>query len=65
MRSVQILGIDAGGTMTDTILIDKSGQMVIGKAATTPRDESVGFIASLKDALGWWEMGLGESVRSA
>jgi acetone carboxylase beta subunit len=56
MRTVQILGIDAGGTMTDTILIDEKGEMVIGKAATTPRDESVGFIDSLSDALGWWEM---------
>ena len=56
MRTLQILGIDAGGTMTDTILIDKEGRMVIGKAATTPRDESIGFLASLTDALGWWDM---------
>ncbi len=56
MRNVQILGIDAGGTMTDTILIDEGGQMVIGKAATTPHDESIGFVGSLADALGWWDM---------
>ncbi len=62
MRTLQILGIDAGGTMTDTILIDKDGGMVIGKAATTPRDESIGFIASLADALGWWDMELDRAV---
>ncbi len=62
MRNVEILGIDAGGTMTDTILIDDKGEMIIGKAATTPHDESIGFISSLEDALGYWEMGFSGSI---
>lgn len=63
MGNVQILGIDAGGTMTDTILIDATGLMVIGKAATTPHDESIGFITSLKDALSYWDLKLDDSVK--
>jgi len=63
MGNVQILGIDAGGTMTDTILIDATGRMVIGKAATTPHDESIGFITSLKDALSYWDLKLDDSVK--
>ncbi|MBS1881456.1 MAG: hydantoinase/oxoprolinase family protein [Actinobacteria bacterium] len=55
-RSVRVLGIDAGGTMTDTILIDGSGEFVIGKAQTTPHDESIGFHHSATDALRYWEL---------
>ncbi|MFA7282595.1 MAG: hydantoinase/oxoprolinase N-terminal domain-containing protein, partial [Sterolibacterium sp.] len=40
-RSPRILGIDAGGTMTDTFLIDDNGEFVVGKAQTTPQDESI------------------------
>ena len=60
--TVQILGIDAGGTMTDTILIDKKGEMVIGKAATTPHDESIGFMNSFNDALTYWNLDIDTSV---
>jgi acetone carboxylase beta subunit len=55
-RRVRVLGIDAGGTMTDTILIDAAGEFVIGKAQTTPHDESLGFHRSALDALGYWEL---------
>lgn len=57
----QILAIDAGGTMTDTFLIDQDGNFVVGKAQTTPHDESIGFIQSAKDALNYWELGLDAS----
>ncbi len=61
-RQVEILGIDAGGTMTDTILIDKEGDMVIGKAATTPRDEAIGFVESTQDALQHWNLALDSGI---
>jgi N-methylhydantoinase A/oxoprolinase/acetone carboxylase beta subunit len=51
-----VLAIDAGGTMTDTFVVDEAGQFVVGKAQTTPADESVGFMASARDALGYWGM---------
>ncbi len=42
---------DAGGTMTDVIIVDEEGQSVIGKAPTSPQDESVGYMESLEEAL--------------
>ncbi|MBI5920109.1 MAG: hydantoinase/oxoprolinase family protein, partial [Betaproteobacteria bacterium] len=53
-RYPRILGIDAGGTMTDTFLIDDNGEFVVGKAQTTPQDESIGFLNSAHDAMKYW-----------
>jgi N-methylhydantoinase A/oxoprolinase/acetone carboxylase beta subunit len=53
-RHPRVLAIDAGGTMTDTFIVDASGQFIVGKAQTTPADESVGFMRSSEDALGYW-----------
>ena len=49
-----VAGIDAGGTMTDTILVDIDGNYAVGKAATTPADESLGFLESAADASAAW-----------
>ena len=54
-RVPRVLAIDAGGTMTDTFIVDEHGAFVVGKAQTTPEDESLGFIASARDALGQWD----------
>jgi len=51
----QILAIDAGGTMTDTFIIDEKGDFVVGKAQTTPLDEHIGLLNSAKDALSQWD----------
>jgi N-methylhydantoinase A/acetone carboxylase beta subunit len=40
--------------MTDTFFVDKDGRFVVGKAQTTPHDESIGFINSATDALRYW-----------
>src|ERR1039457_698425 len=53
-RVPRVLAIDAGGTMTDTFIVDERGSFVVGKAQTTPEDESIGFMASARDALGQW-----------
>ena len=53
-----VIGIDAGGTMTDTILVDQQGGYTIGKAATTPHDESLGFIESADEAAETWGLTL-------
>jgi len=55
-RKVRILGIDTGGTMTDTFFVDDKGEYIVGKALTTPADESVGLLNSAKDALHYWNM---------
>ena len=54
MHNPIVIGIDAGGTMTDTILVDKDGRFKIGKAATTPHSEAEGFLASAEDAAEAW-----------
>ena len=54
-RSPRVLAIDAGGTMTDTFIVDESGSFVVGKAQTTPENESIGFMESARDALGQWD----------
>ena len=51
----RVLAIDAGGTMTDTFIVDEAGSFVVGKAQTTPQDESTGFMESARDALAQWE----------
>ena len=60
MTNPIVIGIDAGGTMTDTILVDHRGRFKIGKAATTPKNEAEGFIASAADAADAWGISLDE-----
>src|ERR1039458_1720396 len=52
-RDPRVLAIDAGGTMTDTFIVDRSGDFVVGKAQTTPEDEAVGLMVTggMEDAL--------------
>ena len=54
-REARVLAIDAGGTMTDTFIVDDAGAFVVGKAQTTPEDESIGFMESARDALEQWD----------
>ena len=60
-KKIRVLAIDAGGTMTDTFIVDDKGEYVVGKAQTTPEDESVGFVNSSRDALQYWGMGIEEA----
>jgi acetone carboxylase beta subunit len=47
--------------MTDTFIIDDRGEFVVGKAQTTPDDESVGLLNSAEDALLYWSMTVEEA----
>lgn len=66
-----LVACDAGGTMTDVIIVDEDGRSVIGKAPTSPHDESVGYMESFWEALEY--MGIskedgarfGESIETA
>jgi len=62
-RSVQVLGIDAGGTMTDTFFVDSDGDFVVGKAQSTPENEALALIASSEDGLGAWGLSLGDGLK--
>lgn len=55
-RRVEVLGIDAGGTMTDTFFVDNNGDFVVGKAQSNPDDESVALLNSSADALVGWDI---------
>lgn len=60
----EILAIDAGGTLTDTIIIDDDGGFTVGKSQTTPEDEAKGFENSIDDALSYWNAEPGETFPS-
>jgi predicted NBD/HSP70 family sugar kinase len=51
---MQIIASDADGTMTNMMVVDTEGNLTIGKAATTPQDQSLAFWESLVDALEYW-----------
>jgi len=51
---VEVLGIDAGGTMTDTFFVAADGQFIVGKAQSSI-DEAAAVIESSKDALLGWD----------
>jgi acetone carboxylase beta subunit len=61
-RDPRVLAIDAGGTMTDTFIVDSAGEFVVGKAQTTPDDEARGFMASTHDALRYWDLPAEEAL---
>jgi len=61
---VQIIASDAGGTMTDMIVVDSEGNFTIGKAATTPHDQSVGFYESLGDAFEYWGVDFSKEAKN-
>ena len=52
------IGSDTGGTMTDLFVVDKHGSFVVGKASTTPNNESDGYWESLTDAFEQWDIDL-------
>ncbi|CAN7771358.1 hydantoinase/oxoprolinase family protein [Variovorax sp. LjRoot84] len=52
---VQVMGIDAGGTMTDTFFVREDGRFVVGKAQSNPQDESLAIFNSSQDALAHWK----------
>ena len=47
--------------MSDSFVIDEDGTFIIGKAITTPEDESEGILNSVKDALNYWDKTLEDS----
>jgi len=58
-----ITALDAGGTMTDTVIVDAEGNFTTGKALTTPKDESIGFANSVNDAASYWKMSLSDVLQ--
>lgn len=44
------IALDAGGTMTDAVIVDTSGDFLVGKYLTNKQNESVSFLGSITDA---------------
>jgi acetone carboxylase, beta subunit len=44
------IALDAGGTMTDAVIVDATGRFLVGKYLTNKADESLSFLGSIKDA---------------
>jgi N-methylhydantoinase A len=44
------VGVDIGGTFTDTIAIDSSGAVLMSKVPTTPGNQAEGFVTGLESA---------------
>lgn len=42
------IGIDIGGTFTDLVLVDGSGEVIFGKTPSNPEDQSIGVMAGLQ-----------------
>ncbi|TNF02280.1 MAG: hydantoinase/oxoprolinase family protein, partial [Gammaproteobacteria bacterium] len=53
------MGIDAGGTMTDTFFVRADGEFVVGKAQSDV-DEPSAVMESSKDALAHWGLSVEE-----
>lgn len=59
-NEVKVMGIDAGGTMTDTFFVKENGEFVVGKAQSNPEDESLAVYNSSQDALTHWKSNVDE-----
>ncbi len=58
------IALDTGGTMTDSFIIDEEGTFTVGKAQTTPENESEGILNSIGDALKYRETTLSNSSKT-
>ncbi|MBI2314430.1 MAG: hydantoinase/oxoprolinase family protein [Betaproteobacteria bacterium] len=62
-EAAYIVSCDAGGTMTDLFVVNPDGEFVVGKAATTPHQESIGYRESLEDAFTYWDIDLKKQAK--
>ena len=61
-RILKSVAIDTGGTMTDAVIMDTEGEFTVGKAVTTPRDESEGILNGMRSACGYWGLDSEEAL---
>ncbi|MGM0468130.1 MAG: hydantoinase/oxoprolinase family protein [Promethearchaeati archaeon] len=54
--TLKAIALDTGGTMTDAFIIDDKGNFSVGKAVTTPEEESKGILNSINDSLIPWKI---------
>jgi N-methylhydantoinase A len=59
------IGVDTGGTFTDSVIIDASGRVGVGKALSTHDDLSVGILRSIENAAATVDLTLDAALRGA
>lgn len=59
------IALDAGGTMTDSVIVDKSGQFLVGKYLTNKQNESISFLGAIKDGSATADQQLGDTLKSS
>src|SRR5262249_52560388 len=59
-EAAYVIGVDTGGTFTDVVLLKPSGELITGKAATTPTDFSVGGLNALGEIARQMDLSLGD-----
>jgi N-methylhydantoinase A len=55
-----LVGVDTGGTFTDVVVLKPTGEVITGKAATTPGDFSEGVLNAVSEVAGQMDLSLGE-----
>ncbi|MFW9897840.1 MAG: hydantoinase/oxoprolinase family protein [Candidatus Thorarchaeota archaeon] len=61
---LRAIALDTGGTMTDSFIIDEEGVFTVGKAQTTPENESDGILNSIADSLYYRDTTLDKSGKT-
>ena len=64
LRNIRAIALDTGGTMTDSFIVDEKGLFSVGKAQSTPENESDGILNSIKDSLIQWNTNLDQSGKT-
>lgn len=59
------VALDAGGTMTDAVIVDSEGGFLVGKYLTNKQDESVSFLGSITDASATAQLSLRTTLSNA
>lgn len=59
------IGVDTGGTFTDSVIIDASGQVGVGKALSTKADLSIGICNSIENAASTLGLSLDDALAGA
>jgi N-methylhydantoinase A len=59
------IGVDTGGTFTDTVIVDAHGQVGVGKALSTKHDLTTGILDSITDAATGLGITLEDALRDA
>ncbi|CAG4885171.1 Hydantoinase/oxoprolinase family protein [Georgfuchsia toluolica] len=65
MTKEYLVALDAGGTMTDTFLVDDKGEFIIGKFLTNTGDEASSYYGSVGDAASYWNLTSNEVHKNA